>query len=235
MSLHLVIDAEPVSVCRKGHPKAGPCCLICRRAYHSAYNRRRREAKWLAKYGVSRLPTTLERFMSKVDWSGGPQDCKVWTAAVTVDGYGQLGLNRSSVLAHRWFLGHLRGVPLARSEYALHHCDNPPCVNPAHLYVGDQRQNMHDCVTRGRYTNGRAGRTHCHRGHEYTEANTLMTKNKGRICRTCNRLNKQAARAHNTEDPQVPELAPMDVCDVCGDTTETAPLCKACDERQSRD
>jgi len=36
----------------------------------------------------------------------------------------------------------------------------------------------------------------------------------------------------NTEDPQVPELTPMDACDVCGDTTETAPLCKACDERQ---
>jgi hypothetical protein len=36
----------------------------------------------------------------------------------------------------------------------------------------------------------------------------------------------------NTEDPQVPELAPMDLCEVCGDTTETAPLCKACDERQ---
>ena len=35
-----------------------------------------------------------------------------------------------------------------------------------------------------------------------------------------------------SEDPQVPELAPMDVCEVCGDTTETAPLCKACDERQ---
>ena len=34
-----------------------------------------------------------------------------------------------------------------------------------------------------------------------------------------------------TPDP-VPELAPMDVCEVCGDTTETAPLCKACDERQ---
>ena len=36
----------------------------------------------------------------------------------------------------------------------------------------------------------------------------------------------------NTEDPQVPELTPMGVCEVCGDTTETAPLCKACDERQ---
>jgi hypothetical protein len=35
-----------------------------------------------------------------------------------------------------------------------------------------------------------------------------------------------------TPDPQVPELTPMDVCEVCGDTTETAPLCKACDERQ---
>jgi len=36
----------------------------------------------------------------------------------------------------------------------------------------------------------------------------------------------------NTEDPQVPELAPMDVCDVCGDTTETAPPCFDCSERQ---
>jgi len=36
----------------------------------------------------------------------------------------------------------------------------------------------------------------------------------------------------NTEDPQVPELTAMDLCEVGGDTTETAPLCKACDERQ---
>jgi hypothetical protein len=36
--------------------------------------------------------------------------------------------------------------------YVLHHCDNPPCCNPLHLYAGTQRQNIHDAIARGRFS-----------------------------------------------------------------------------------
>jgi hypothetical protein len=96
-------------------------------------------------------PGVYRRFISKVDASAGPDGCHLWTASKTPDGYGHFAVSSTSrTFAHRWILGYLRGSPLLRHELALHHCDNPPCVNPKHLYVGDQTQNMRDCVDRGR-------------------------------------------------------------------------------------
>lgn len=95
-------------------------------------------------------PGVAARFMAKVDASGGPAACHEWTANRTPHGYGQLKVAGRLVYAHRWILGYVRGSQLTASELALHHCDNPPCVNPAHLYVGDQKRNMADCRERGR-------------------------------------------------------------------------------------
>lgn len=91
-----------------------------------------------------------ERFLDRVDRSGGPDACHPWTAGTTGAGYGQYTVGGETVYAHRWILGYLRGSPLGPDEFALHHCDNPPCVNPSHLHIGDQKQNMRECVDRGR-------------------------------------------------------------------------------------
>lgn len=97
-----------------------------------------------------RMPA-IERFRAKVDSSAGPDGCHVWTGAKTKGGYGTfLGDNDAVVYTHRWILGVDRGEPLASHEWALHKCDNPPCVNPRHLYVGDIRQNVRDAMERGR-------------------------------------------------------------------------------------
>jgi hypothetical protein len=135
-------------------------------------------------------PGAYRRFIAKVDASGGPGACHIWTASKTPHGYGHFVVNAATrTYAHRWILGHLRGTPLLRNEYALHKCDNPSCVNPEHLYIGDQAQNMQDCVSRGRLRNPIADanrlRTHCKRGHEFTEANTYRTRDGRRRCRAC--------------------------------------------------
>src|SRR5262249_18430785 len=124
----------------------------------------------LRKYGSTDPPvvlTPLERFDRYVDRTAGPEGCHPWTGLRDPDGYGIFhGGKGSTRRPHRWILGHSRGAALRRDELALHHCDNPPCVNPAHLYVGDAKQNMQDKIDRGRVRTI-ADRTHCRNGHEY--------------------------------------------------------------------
>lgn len=137
------------------------------------------------------MATVLERFMAKIDDSAGPRGCWPWTASTTPHGYGHFMVSATyRTYAHRWFLGHLRGRPLGHGELAIHSCDNPPCVNPAHLRVGTQIDNMQDCVARGRHRNPIADelrqRTHCVHGHEFTEANTYRyPSGRKRGCRIC--------------------------------------------------
>jgi hypothetical protein len=101
--------------------------------------------------GRQDVTATLERFMAKVDTSGGVEACHLWTACKTAGGYGYFRVSGGvRTYAHRWILGHVRGHALEKGEHALHKCDNPTCVNPLHLYVGDHKRNMRDAVERGR-------------------------------------------------------------------------------------
>ena len=61
--------------------------------------------------------------------------------------------SRRSVYAHRWIWEHLNG-PIPEGMQVNHHCDNPICVNPEHLYVGTQSENVTDMHSRGRARGG---------------------------------------------------------------------------------
>lgn len=99
----------------------------------------------------------VDRFMSKVEKTEG---CWNWTGALT-RGYGYFSLNGKAQRAHRVAYSLFVG-PLAEDAVVRHTCDNPRCVNPAHLVVGSQADNMTDKVMRGRQsrlvgsTSGRA-------------------------------------------------------------------------------
>ena len=94
----------------------------------------------------------LERFWSKVDRSGGPDACWTWTGA-RVRGYGQFGLTRGfQVRAHRHSFMLANG-DIPDGMCILHACNNPACVNPAHLSVGTQLENMQYAGQCGRTRN----------------------------------------------------------------------------------
>jgi hypothetical protein len=75
--------------------------------------------------------------------------CWLWSARRDDDGYGRITATvHKSRLAHRAF--YERFVGPADGLYVLHKCDNPACVNPEHLFLGDQLANMADCKAKGR-------------------------------------------------------------------------------------
>lgn len=94
------------------------------------------------------MKTTEERFWAKVD-RRGPDECWPWIGATNNRGYGQFWYGGGQRLSHRiaWLL--LRG-PVG-DLFVLHRCDNPICVNPAHLFLGTHQDNMQDMVTKGRH------------------------------------------------------------------------------------
>jgi hypothetical protein len=141
----------------------------------------------------------VERFWSKVNRTTG---CWLWAGETNNQGYGRFttwsGNTRIRTLAHRWVMGVELGRQLDRWEIVLHTCDTPRCVNPQHLRVGTQADNVRDALSKGRLnTSGlwRSGprKTHCKRGHPLAGRNLLYTGNERR-CRACNEIHQAAYR-----------------------------------------
>jgi len=91
-------------------------------------------------------PVMFQRFMAKVEPDG---ECWRWTAFKNWDGYGVFGVKSKAIGAHRAAYMIFSG-DIPAGLCVLHSCDRPWCVNPAHLYVGTQLENVRDRVVRGR-------------------------------------------------------------------------------------
>lgn len=92
----------------------------------------------------------IARFWAKVDKSGGPDECWPWTGARFIYGYGHFGLvGRKSARANRVAYAITTGTD--PGDFCVcHRCDNPPCCNPSHLFLGTMKENMHDRDRKGR-------------------------------------------------------------------------------------
>lgn len=107
--------------------------------------------------------TVEERFWSYVNKNGERQPhmdsrCWIWTGSIHYKGYGVFtGHNSKATKAHVFsYQLHYGSIPEADNFcgrlFVCHHCDNPECARPEHLFVGTNQDNMSDAVTKGRFS-----------------------------------------------------------------------------------
>ena len=125
----------------------------------------------------------IERFRARI--VAKSNGCHEWNGATDPQGYGRVNVDGKNSHAHRvaWKLAN---GPIPEGISVCHRCDNPPCCNVGHLFIGTNADNVADRVAKGRTFNGRAALTHCPHGHPYDEVNTYMDSG-GRKCRACHR------------------------------------------------
>ena len=116
--------------------------------------------------------------------------CFLWIGSCA-KGYGRFSVGGHLIKATRYAWEQANG-PIPNGMLVCHRCDNPPCVNPRHLFIGSMLDNMRDQGAKGR--NYWKNKTECKHGHPYTEGNTGVKRNGKRFCRTCDRI-KDANRS----------------------------------------
>lgn len=123
--------------------------------------------------------TIDERFWNKVNKT---EYCWLWTGAINHKGYG-LFWSPNTKVAHRY--SYENNIGIIPEGYQIDHlCKVRNCVRPDHLEAVTPKEN-----------NKRSGcwevnksKTHCPRGHEYTQENTYIQSKGGRVCKECSRI-----------------------------------------------
>lgn len=103
---------------------------------------------------------------------GEPNECWLWQGNRLPSGYGRFGRGKGvgHHSAHRTAFVLTHG-PIPEGKWVLHHCDNPPCCNPSHLYVGTAKDNAQD-----RERRGRGGKGHRQFMFTYEEAQQIRAE-----------------------------------------------------------
>ena len=116
--------------------------------------------------------------------------CWIWTAMRLPNGYGYIRLNGGTGYAHRVMYELLKG-PIPKGMTIDHLCNNRACVNPDHMEIKTQRENVLRSLSAPPAINAR--KTHCLRGHELSEENLYRYRGR-RLCRSCIRLRESRRR-----------------------------------------
>lgn len=98
------------------------------------------------------IKTTLQRLFSKTKQEG-PVGCWSHGYKPNYFGYARIRYRETKVLAHRFVYEQFYG-PVPEGLLVLHHCNNPKCVNPHHLYAGTHSDNVQDALRAGTHANG---------------------------------------------------------------------------------
>jgi len=116
-----------------------------------------------------------------------PGGCWEWQG-----GHGRVPWNYGEVIVQgrRWRVHRLTYTlakgPIPKGLFVCHACDNPPCCNPKHLWVGSQGQNIRDARSKNRHYRG--AKTHCRRGHPLSGDNLRVSRLGFRNCKACSRI-----------------------------------------------
>lgn len=140
-----------------------------------------------------RLPIRFWDKVSPCPVSG----CWLWTGAITSQGYGSMGVDGKTVNTHR----HAYLMLVGEIENGLeldHKCRVRRCVNPDHMEPVTKQIN----IARGEAGANWAAKTHCPRGHAYSDTNTYLTPKGKRICRRCRLAAKQRHRTKLRQEIQ---------------------------------
>lgn len=134
------------------------------------------------------MKTVKERFEEK--YIPEPNTgCWLWTATTMRGGYGHFFINKKLTGAHRasWMI--YNGELSLIGKNVCHRCDTPACVNPEHLFLGSQSDNVRDMHNKRR---GAKKKSVCRKGHVLNEDNTSLNKNGYRRCKKCTNSTRMA-------------------------------------------
>lgn len=134
-------------------------------------------------------PSAEERFWPKVKKTRG---CWNWVGSRNEHGYGNFSYRGKQGKAHRFSFELVTGLILTTEQHVCHHCDNPSCVRPEHLFLGDRFTNMQDMSRKGR--SGPQKKTHCKHRHLLSGDNLQITIHKGVRRRRCVKCQQAASR-----------------------------------------
>jgi hypothetical protein len=111
--------------------------------------------------------------------------CTNWNGSLNSQGYARIWKDSKwQRMSHIVWKESYGLIP--QGLFVLHHCDNPRCVNPKHLFLGNQKQNMQDCAAKGRLVQQVYGPNRCKRGHELSSDNVYVWTG-GRRCKLCHK------------------------------------------------
>jgi hypothetical protein len=175
---------------RLADPRMGTCTVdgCTRGSVLKSYGwRGMHYARWRNR-GALELASASERFWAMVAEAG---DCWCWTGSLSGSGYGKFWLNGRSIMAHRFSYEQLiDDIPAGLT--IDHLCRNTICVNPWRLEPVPG-------VVNTRRASAYRRKTHCHKGHEFTNENTLVNNQGHQFCRTCRRAREKARRVKSRE------------------------------------
>ena len=139
--------------------------------------------------------------------------CWLWLNFTDRFGYGRITVRVGPskrvkhYSAHRYSYEAYNSTSLLPGAVVRHKCDTPACVNPDHLVIGTQLDNMRDAIARGR--SFMSSKTHCIRGHELSGRN-IHVVGKERICRACSVIRSTAYRRRQVSKRLAAELGELD-------------------------